>query len=172
MSDQEQHEEVVFHYNREGRLRRLLGSEHQRRGFFSKRRTRTLIVVLVDILLVAGVLYFINRPVDVYDTRRDERFDYEINVSEIKGNKVLIGFTIRNITGEQVQLPGSRPVVLEVTGSEGSFTRNRSFQESSLADGDRSSVVFLFDRDSLPSSASIRIYYAGEEPVFQKQLRF
>ncbi|MFW6181395.1 MAG: hypothetical protein ACOC8N_06570 [Spirochaetota bacterium] len=164
--------EVVFHYNREKRLGKLQAAGHSRRRFFSKRRRRTLIIVLVDLLLVAAVLYFMNRPVNVYVTGRSGVLDYEVNVSEIRGDKVLIGFTVRNRTGDEISLSGAGPVVLEIEGPGASFSRSRAFQEDSLAGGESSSVVFLFDRSSLPATASIRVYCGGDDPVFQQDIRF
>lgn len=172
MSDQKIRKEAVFHYNREERLRKLRSSGGKRRRFFSKRKRRTLVIVLVDILLVAAVLYFMNRPVDVYVTGQGGSLDYEINVSEIRGGKVLIGFTVRNRSDGEIELSGSRPVVLEVAGSGESFSRSKTFQEGRLAGGESSSVVFLFDREFLPPSATVRVYYGEQSPVFQKELRF
>jgi hypothetical protein len=164
--------EVVFHYDRERRLGKLRSAGSGRKRFFSKGRRRTLIIVLVDLLLVAAVLYFMNRPVNVYVTGRSGELDYEVNVSEIRGDKVLIGFTVRNRTGEEIGLSGSMPVVLQIEGTRASLSRSKPFQEGSLAGGESSSVVFLFDRASLPSTADVRVYYGGGAPVFRREIRF
>jgi hypothetical protein len=164
--------EVVFHYSRAARLGRLREPGPKSSGFFAKKRNRTLIVILVDVILVAAVLYFLNRPVDVYLKSTENGSVLELNVTQIKGDRILFGFSITNAGNTPLELrPGK--VFLQISRDQDSVAdRHASLQASVLQPGESSSVVFLIENRELPSSGTVAVRYPSNRTVFEKNIRF
>ena len=97
-------EEVRFHYDRSRRLERIhrnLYPAGPGRRWLGKKRTRSMLIILVDLIIIAGVYYFVSRPANIFLKKPAGDVVYELNVSGIRGKKILIGFTVRN-TGEEL----------------------------------------------------------------------
>jgi hypothetical protein len=165
-----------FHYNREERLKKRHIPSGVKRGFlFSRRRRRGLIILIVDLLLIALVLYYLNRPTNVYLEQKTGDLVYELNVTSMRGKKILIGFTIKNSVRDETLPVVAGPVTLVVTNREGqalTFTRHIE-NGTNLKSGESSSTIFLLGIEELPDSGLLELYYTGEEsPLFSKRVRF
>jgi len=174
-------ETLHFHYSREERLKKLRRDQGRKRPrffsrkSFSKKSRKALLIIFVDILLVGLVFYFLHRPVNVYMQKKDDGILYELNVTEIKGKKVLIGFTIKNQTEEGIDLVGSPPVRIKlVNDGTAVLTLHRNIEhDAMLLSGESSSVIFLVDGDDLPRTARLELYYHSDSfPLFERNMRF
>jgi hypothetical protein len=100
---------------------------------------------------------------------------YELNVTGIRGGKVLIGFTVRNLKVESITLPQSIPVVINIQGKNDEFlTLKKYFEENTvLMSQEATSVVFLVDNNELPSSGKVDVFYKTlSDPIFTRNIRF
>lgn len=165
--------ELHFHYSREERLKKLKRNLPERRRFFSKRGRRGIFILLFDILLVAVVLYLLNRPVNVYLEKNLEGLIYELNITGIKGQKVLFGFTMKNGKTDILRFEKSVPVIVQIMkGNEVVMQLKKEVAENTtLSAGESSSVVFLIEESSLPKSANVQLYY-NKSLLFEKNIRF
>ncbi len=175
-SKPENNGELHFHYNREERLKNIRsGYVPERRRFFSKKSRKGIFILLVDILLVALVFYLLNRPANVYLEKEHNGVNYGLNVTGIKGRNVLIGFTLKNQTGETMQFEKPVPVFVQIKKGDSVVLRlKKSIAENTqLLAGESSSVIFLIDESRLPKLALVQLYYNGESsPLFERNIRF
>jgi len=169
------HHDLKFYYSREERIKKRHKPYPDRRsGFLSRKKRRGLIIISIDVILVAIVLFYIIKPANVLLTKEQNNLVYELNITGVRGGKILIGFTIRNESSTENAV-GSNPVNLRITDKSG---RAQTYQEyvergTMLEPGESSSIVFLIGRDELPASGLTELYYgADSEPLFSKIVRF
>ncbi|MBN2322580.1 MAG: hypothetical protein JXQ30_02500 [Spirochaetes bacterium] len=170
-------EEVRFHYDRArrlGRIHRDLYPNRSRRRWIRNKRTRNMLVILLDLIIIAGVFYFASRPANVFLKKTEGAAEYELNVTGIRGKKVLIGFTVRNAGDSTLELPLNVPVRITLSHDEAQPVVIEEYfeQNDPLDRGESSSVVILLDEDALPGSATLELFFGGEKPLFSKRVRF
>lgn len=168
--------ELRFYYSREERLKKLRGSTGPRRmSLFSKKRSRSLIIIFADIVLIAIVMYFISKPVNIFVKKQVEDRLYEVNVTGIRGSKVMVGFTVKN-TGNQRMIISSAPEVIVKIYSgnkEPLVFRKAIDQEIILLPGESSAIIFILDEEKLPTSGRLELYFEDDStPLFIKNVRF
>jgi hypothetical protein len=169
-------EALHFHYIREERLKKLrIKKEPKRPRIFANRRIRSLIIIFIDLVLVALVIYLLNKPVNLYLKEREGDVLYELNVSGIKGGKVMIGLTLQNQTDVQMSFSRAVPVVIQVQGKNNQlFTFQKSIEENTVLEPhEATSVIFLIDERSLPASGQLAVYIRdSQDPLFFRTVRF
>jgi hypothetical protein len=165
---------VSFHYNREERLRKLKLQARPRQPQKRKRR-RGFFIILFDLILVALVFYLLNRPVNLYVKKDIGDFRYQLNVSGIRGKKVLFGVTFTYLGEGNVALPANGVVTLEIMREEEGtvISRERSVSGTTIGSGESESVVFLLDEEDLPRRGRVLVF-SGEspDPLFDERVRF
>jgi len=165
-----------FHYSREERLKKLRsGYVPQRRRFFSRKTRRGIFILLVDILLVALAFYLLTKPANVYLEKEINGVNYGLNVTGIKGKKILIGFTLKNKTTQTIQFENPAPVYVQVKKGDSIVLRlKKTIAENTLLlAGESSSLIFLIEENRLPRSALVQLYFnSGDTPLFEKNIRF
>ena len=169
------HRALKFYYSREERIRKRHKPYSDRRsGFLSRKKRRGLIIIGIDVILIAIVLFYIIKPANVLLTKEQNSLVYELNITGVRGGKILIGFTIRN-EGSTENAVGSNPVNLRITDKSGSAQSYQEYVErgTMLEPGESSSTVFLINRDELPASGLTELFYGTDsEPLFSKNVRF
>jgi hypothetical protein len=170
-------EEVQFHYDRTRRLQRIhrdLYPDRSGRRWFRNKRTRSMLVILIDLIIIAGVFYFASRPTNVFLKKTEGASVYELNVTGIRGKKVLIGFTVRNAGDSVLALPSPALVRITLSHDEAQpIVIEKYFEEAGiLGQGESNSVVILLDEEKLPGSATLELFFGGGEPLFSKRVRF
>jgi len=169
-------EELHFHYSREERLKKLrMKKEVKRPRILANRRIRSLIIIFVDLLLVGLAIYLLNKPVNLYLKESDGDMLYELNVTGIKGGKVMIGITLQNQTDVRMFFPRAVPVVVRVQGKNSQmFTFQKSIeQNTALEPHESTSVIFLIDEQRLPTSGQLAVYIRdSQDPLFFRSVRF
>ena len=80
----------TFHYSREARLKKLKtrGYDRKRPRVFSNKKNRSILIVLIDLVLIAVVMYLINKPANVYLQKNENDLIYELNITGIKGKRI------------------------------------------------------------------------------------
>jgi len=167
--------EMHFHYSREQRLKKLRsGYVPERRRFFSRKTRRGIFILLVDILLVALVFYLLNRPANVYIEKEVDKVSYGLNVTGIKGKKVLIGFTVKNQGEVPMKFEEPASVLVHIKKNDSIVLKlEKNIAENILLSGESSSVTFLVEESRLPKSALVQLFYDGENaPLFERNVRF
>ncbi len=169
-------EEVKFHYDREQRLKRFRRSTAGGRSLrIGKKRRRNLIIIFIDLIIIALVYYLINRPANIYLEKEEHDISFELNVTGIRGKKILVGFTIRNSSDEKMSLGDSNPVrvmILPRNGDPLTFQKNVE-GDTVLQPGESISTIFLFNEEDLPGWATLEIYYGSDiKPMFTRNIRF
>jgi hypothetical protein len=165
---------VKFYYDREHRLSRLkTGKPPRKIRFFSKGRTRTLLIILIDIILIAILIYILNKPTNLYLEKNVEDVHYELNVTGIRGGKMLIGLTIRNLSDANMEINDSLPVLLRITDSNDSeLTFERYVEKNTvLLTDEATSVIFLIENDQLPRAGRLDVVFESDV-VFSRNVRF
>jgi hypothetical protein len=169
-------QEVKFHYDREQRLKKFHRSKTGRRSLrLGKKRRRNLIIIFIDLIIIALVYYLINRPANVYLEKEEHDVSFELNVTGIRGKKILVGFTIRNSSEEKMSMGDSNPVLVKILPRNGDPL---AFQKDVEADtvllpGESISTIFLFNEEDLPGWATLEIYYGSDAiPMFTRNIRF
>ncbi len=174
-STPDNNKELHFHYSREERLKKLrTGYVPERRRFFSRKTRRGLFIILVDILLVALVFYLLNRPANVYIEKEIDGVRYGLNVTGIKGKKILIGLTVKNQTADPIRFEKPIPVLVHIKKNDSVVLKlEKKIAENTLLSGESSSVIFLVEQNRLPKSALVQLFYNGEiTPLFERNVRF
>jgi hypothetical protein len=175
-SGEAEKDKITFYYNREERLKKLKNIRgEKRKRILANRRIRSLIIIFIDLLIIALVIYLINKPANVYLQKSINEELYELNVTGIRGGKVLIGFTVKNLKVESITLPQSIPVVINIQGKNDEFlTLKKYFEENTvLMSQEATSVVFLVDNNELPSSGKVDVFYKTlSDPIFTRNIRF
>jgi hypothetical protein len=168
--------DLKYHYDREQRLKKLHRPYLDKGGRpFSKRKRRGLIIVVVDLLLIAVVMYYLVRPTNVHLDREVDGLLYELNVSEIRGGKTLVAFTVKNLEKETFRELIAAPVTVSIRPQKGESQTFRRFIEPGtvLRPGEFSSTVFLLDQGDVPDWGQLELYYVDDdEPLFAKNVRF
>jgi hypothetical protein len=169
-------QELRFYYSREERLKKLRGlTEPRKMGLFGKKRRRGLLIIFADIVLLAVVIYFINKPVNVFMKKQVGVFLYELNVTGIRGRKVLVAFTIKNTGNETMVIPGSREVIVKIyQGDKEQLVFQKSLEHDiNLLTGESNSTIFILDEEKLPGSCRLELYFEDNlTPLFVKNVRF
>jgi hypothetical protein len=170
-------EGYTFHYSRENRLKKLKtqGLERRRPRVFSNKKTRSILIILIDLVLIAVVMYLLNKPANVYLQKNDNGLIYELNITGIKGKRILIGFSIKNQGNEKLVFSDSVPVVVEIEDRNGGVIvlRDNIKDDTVLFPEESTSVVFLLNQDELPGSGIIDVFTgSASTPVFSKEIRF
>ena len=167
--------ELKFHYSREERLRKRHQPPYNRKSnLLFKRKRRGLIIIVVDVILIAFVLFFVIKPANVLLTIEKKDLVYELNVTGVRGRKILIGFTIRNEGSAEVAIE-SDPVTIRITDKSGDTQSFQKYveQASMLKPGESSSTVFLLSQEDLPGSGFTELFYGMDtKPLFSKNVRF
>jgi len=165
-----------FHYNREERLKKLRSVRESRKPrFLANRRIRSLIIIFIDLALIALVLYFLNKPANLYMKKSLGSELYELNITGMRGGKVLIGFTLKNQTEEQMKFTQAVPVVVEIKGkNDQELTFQKSIEKDTVLNPHEStSIIFLEDEQKLPVSGRVEVFFKTKDaPVFSKNVRF
>ena len=169
------HRDLKFYYSREDRIRKRHKPHSDRRsGFMSRKKRRGLIIIIIDVILIAIVFFYITKPTNVLLTKEQNSLVYELNITGVRGGKILIGFTIRN-EGSMENAVGSHPVNLRITDKAGHAQSYQEYVERGtiLEPGESSSTVFLISRDELPASGLTELFYGTEsKPLFSKNVRY
>ncbi len=174
----EEKEGIKFYYNRNERLRKLrevTGERRRRFRFLAKGRTRGLLIILVDLLLISGVMYMLNKPANVYMQKTEDGVIYELNVTSIKGKRILIGFSVKNQGQDNLVFSESVPVVVKIEGRNGEVLVLQDIIEENtvLFPDESTSIVFLLGHDELPGSGRVDVYYESSSgPIFSRSVRF
>ena len=171
----EPNRELKFYYSREERIRKRLRPPYDRkRSFLFRKKRRGLIIIVVDVILIAIVLFYIIKPANVLLTKEQKDLVYELNITDVRGGKILIAFTIRN-EGLSEIVVGRDPVTVRITDRTGD---SKSFQEyinqaTMLEPGESSSTVFLLSREDVPGSGLTELFYGTDtKPLFSRNVRF
>jgi len=169
-------QEIRFYYSREERLKKLRGlAEPRRMVLYGKKRRRGLIIIFADIVLIAIVMYFISKPVNIFVKKPIEDRLYELNVTGIRGRKVMVGFTIKN-TGDKMMVISDAPeVIVKIYpgNKEPLVFRKALDQDIILLTGESSSTIFILDEEKLPVSWRLELYFEDDStPLFVKNVRF
>ena len=167
--------EMKFYYSREERLRKRHHPPYDRKsGLLSKRKRRGLIIIVVDIILITIVLFYISKPANILLKKEQKNLIYELNVTGVRGGKILIGFTIRNEGSAEVSL-GSDPVTIRITDRSGDTKSFQKYvdQATVIEPGESSSTVFLLSQEELPGSGLTELFYGTDtHPLFSRNIRF
>jgi hypothetical protein len=170
-----------FHYDREKRLERLKQLRHdidkpaRKRRFFARKRTRSLFIILIDLVLIAAAYYLLTKPANIFLEKEGEGLLYELNINGIRGKKVLIGFTVKSQKENVIVFNEPVQVEVKLTDKNSSVTIYRRTIEANtiLHTGESSSVAFLLDEDELPGSGLLELYYGtSTTPLFSRNVRF
>jgi hypothetical protein len=165
---------IKFYYDREHRLSRLQTKKPARKfRIFSKGRSRSLLIILIDIILIALLIYILNKPTNLYLEKSVGDVYYELNVTAIKGGKMLIGLTIKNLSEENMAISDSVPVLLKITdGNNSDLTYEKHVEENTvLLTNEATSVVFLIDSEELPRTGQLDIVFESDV-LFTRNVRF
>ena len=167
--------ELKFHYSRAERLRKRHRPPFDRKSsLLFRRKRRGLIIIVVDIFLVAIVLFYLNKPANVLIQKDQGDLVYEFNATGVRGKKILIGFTIRNVGQAEVAVnPG--PVTVRITDRSGDTQTFQKPMEYStiLQPGESSSTIFLLSEEQLPGSGLTELFYGTDtQALFSKNIRF
>ena len=170
-------ESYTYYYNREERLKKLktLIAEKKRPGIFKKGNKRTLLVILIDILLISLFIYFINRPTSFYKSITMENTQYELNVSGIRGKRVMFAVTITNRSNTNIEISRGKQIILNIKGNnEREYNFKKQIGENTeLKPGESTSIVFMIKESELPKSGDVNIYIGdNKRPVFSAKIRF
>jgi len=168
--------ELKFHYNRNERLKKLHHQPLERRGRpLSRKRKRGLLIIIVDLFLIALVFYYVNKPANVFLEERKRNLTYELNVTGIRGKKILIGLTMRNQGNEDAAALDGTRITLVITPKTGdSLTFHKQVESGTvLQPGESSSIIFLLNEQELPGWGLLELYIDNEKvPLFSKTIRF
>jgi hypothetical protein len=174
--DQSEKEKIRFYYNREERLKRLRSTEARKKfRFLANRRVRSLLIIFVDLILISVLVYLLNRPTNLYVQHTNNGEIYELNITDIRGRKTLIGFTLKNNMQVDITFSEDSPVVLKITDrSENAFTFEKFIQKDTiLAPEEATSVMFLLDQNKLPGAGRLDVFYGDTvDPIFSQKVRF
>ena len=170
-------EGYTYYYSRGERLKKLKTLEGRKRKprFFSNKKTRNLLIILIDLFLIAVVMYLLNKPANIYLQKNEEGLNYELNITGIKGKKVLIGISIKNQGVEKLVFYDSIPLVIEIEDRNGGviILEDEIKYDTVLFPGESTSIVFLLGQDELPGIGKVDVFKgAVSEPIFSKDVRF
>jgi len=168
---------IVFYYNREERLKKLkaLIDKKKRPGIFKKGGKRTLLVILIDIVIVSLFIYFLNRPTNLYQKKDANNIQYELNITGIKGKKVMFALTITNKSNTNIEISMKKQVTLRIISSDKNKYDYKKLigEDTVLHPGESTSVVFMLRENELPKSGIVNIYVGDNvKPVFSQKVRF
>jgi hypothetical protein len=169
-----------FHYNREARLKKLGTRKAQTQPrkwgrLFANRKSRRLFILLANMALIYAIVYAYVKPSNVYVRQKIQENDFELNVTALRGKKTLVGFTVRNGTGENLVFQDAVPVSLFIRGRSGTPVTSRRYieRDTVLTPGESTSVIFLFEEAELPRTADLEVFYDDfREPLFKRNVRF
>ena len=167
----------VYHYSREERLKKLRILQGRKRNprIFSNKKKRNLFIIIIDLLLIAIVMYILNKPANVYLQKNENGLMYELNITGIKGKKILIGVSIKNQGTEKLVFSESIPIAVKIEDQDGGIITLSDVikYDTVLFPEESTSIVFLLDQDELPGSGKVDVYTgAADTPLFSKDVRF
>ena len=167
--------ELKFHYSREERLQKRHLPSFERNAFlFFRKKRRGLLIIIIDIFLIALVFIFLNKPTNVFLQKEKRDLVYELNVTGVKGQKTLIGFTIRNKGVRDIAVTPD-PVSIQITPRSGDVqTYQKPIEHDTvLQPGESSSTIFLFSDEELPDWGRLELFYGTEkQALFTRNIRF
>jgi hypothetical protein len=169
-----------FHYNREERLKKLRtpASQTPKRKWqhaFSNKKSILLVILIANLALVYGIVISFVKPSTVYIRQTDRDYDFELNVTALRGKKALVGLTVRNGREENLVFRDSVPVLLSIRGRSGEPITSRKYIEggTELVPGESTSVIFVFEEEELPRTAELEIFFGARgTPLFRRNVRF
>ncbi len=173
--DNKQPEGITFYYNREERLKKLHRIvESNSKGFFKTKRSRRLLILFIDIIIIAVVLYVVNKPTNVYEKKIINNVRYELNVSGIRGKKVMFAVTIKNVGSKKIYFGDNYAVILKISGKKGYESVYKKYiRDINIETGEITSVVFLIEESKLPKYGEVEVFVDDiKEPIFKKNIRF
>ena len=170
-------EGYTYYYSRGERLKKLKTLESRRRKprFFSNKKTRNLLIIFIDLFLIAIVMYLLNKHANIYLQKSEKDLNYELNITGIKGKKVLIGVSIKNQGVEKLVFSDSIPIVVEIEDRNGEviILEDAIKYDTVLFPGESTSIVFLIGQDELPGNGKVDVFKgAASDPIFSKDVRF
>ena len=170
-------EGYTYYYSREERLKKLKTVEGRKRRprFFSNKKTRNLLIILIDLFLIAVVMYLLNKPANIYLQKNDNGLGYELNITGIKGKRILIGVSIKNEGDEELVFSDSIPIVVEIEDRNGGviILSDTIKNDTILLSKESTSIVFLLSQDELPDNGKVDVFTGTEsDPIFSKDVRF
>ncbi len=168
-------QDLIFYYNRDERLKKLHRTlETKHTGFFKSKRSRRLLVLFIDIVIIAVVIYIINRPTNVYEVKSIDNLKYELNISGVRGHRVMFAVTVSNTGSNKIDLSNKSSVVLKIVGKgSGGYNTSKKFQDATLGKNESTSVVFMIDEKKLPRYGEVSIYIDQDpSPIFKRKVRF
>jgi len=172
-------DDLKFHYNREERLkklRRVYEDTGKRKRLFTRRKNRILLIFLVDLIIISAVGYFLTKPANIYIKEKRGEFQYELNVTGIRGNKVMVGFTMKYLGEDKVIFSSPEEVIVLIKDNDGKkyIEEKKNLQSGMiLQKGESSSLVFLFEQNDLPTRGRLELFYKDVSvPFFSKDVRF
>jgi hypothetical protein len=176
-TDDYKKEGYTYYYSRGERLNKLKTLEGRKRKprFFSNKKRRNLLILLIDLFLIAVVMYFLNKPANIYLQKNENGLVYELNVTGIKGKKILIGISIKNQGVEKLVFSDSIPIVINIEDRNGEVITLRGTikYDTILFPEESTSIVFLLGQDELPGSGKVIVFTGtASDPIFSKDVRF
>ncbi len=169
-------ENIKFYYNREERLKKLRNiKEPKKTRLLSNRRIRTLLIIFIDLLIISLVIYFLNKPTNLYLQKILNGEICELNITGIRGGKILIGFTVKNQNQENIVYQESVPIMLKIQGRNNEIITFQKFIEKNtvLLPEEATSMIFLIDEDELPRTGQLDVFYKTLDlPIFSQYIRF
>ncbi|GEM_PF-3212269 len=166
---------VRFHYSRTGRVSKLKRSSARLdpdRILKKRKRRIRFIIIGADLLFILILFYFLSSPTKVSLEKRVGDLICEMNVAGMSGDRLLVGFSVRNSTDYDLRVDPDTQVILRMVLGDDVVTRERKLGVDVLPPSEITTVVFLFDRTELPYSGTVELYYAASpEPLFSKRIR-
>ena len=169
-------ENIKFYYNREERLKKLRNiKEPKKTRLLSNRRIRTLLIIFIDLLIISLVIYFLNIIFKKLFQGHLNGEICELNITGIRGGKILIGFTVKNQNQENIVYQESVPIMLKIQGRNNEIITFQKFIEKNtvLLPEEATSMIFLIDEDELPRTGQLDVFYKTLDlPIFSQYIRF
>ena len=104
-----------------------------------------------------------------------ENTQYELNVSGIRGKRVMFAVTITNKSNTTIEISKGRQIILDIKeNDEKEYNFKKQIGENTeLRPGESTSVVFMIKESELPKSGDVNIYIGdNKRPVFSTKIRF
>jgi hypothetical protein len=171
---------IRFHYNRDERLKNLRTSadKQPRRKWqhpIANKKSKRLFILIANVALIYGIVFSFVKPSTVYMRQSDREYEFELNVTALRGRKTLVGLTVRNEKEDNLAFRDSVPVQLSIIGRSVEPITSIKYIDGGtvLTPGESTSVVFVFEADELPRTADLEIFFDDRvDPLFRKNVRF
>ena len=167
---------ITYYYNREERLKKLRSiPEKKHVSFFRKGSKRTLLIILVDVMIVSLAIYLINKPTNLYETRKINKIQYELNISGIRGKKVMVALTIINKGNTPIKINKEELINLHIIAKNNNIYefKKKIGEDTTLNLNESTSVVFLIKENMLPKVGNVKLYIGNSnKATFSNNVRF